>query len=447
MHAAPAGDGHHARRRRRGIFPSATARPRRGISSWTARGCSTRLGKTAWPMPAAGDGGASAPRSARLRWRQHARSRITASSSPRTRRADIFPCRATACCSMRHRCARRTQAAGRDAAPARSETSVYLATGISILGSGRRLNYTVIAGVPSLDGHKLNAYDLWLNDWAESDLPAKAGDTVALSYLVPAWDGSYREETATFIVRGVHTLAPSDRGMTPDFDGITNAESIDQWNPPFPIDLHRVTPRDEVYWKRYRATPKAFISLDAARKMWASGPAGAHCGLGHLGAHRPAGRKNAPRSAAWLCLTACLQQLTPESGGLDFRPVRRLALDAANRATDFGELFLSMSFFLVLAAAGMAGMLMRLDGRPPCLGSGASCSPAVSARVRSPRPSYGEGLLLTAAGTLARRAAGHAVCRGDHPRADHLVDRRGGHLDALAAPRAPAALSAVPSPG
>src|SRR4030095_9546449 len=40
------------------------------------------------------------------------------------------------------------------------------------------------------------------------------------------------------------------------------------WDPPFPVDLKRVRPRDEDYWHKYRTTPKAFIALDAGIKLW-----------------------------------------------------------------------------------------------------------------------------------------------------------------------------------
>jgi hypothetical protein len=43
--------------------------------------------------------------------------------------------------------------------------------------------------------------------------------------------------------------------------GITEARSIRAWDPPFPLDLRRIRPKDEDYWNRYRATPKAFITM------------------------------------------------------------------------------------------------------------------------------------------------------------------------------------------
>ena len=51
----------------------------------------------------------------------------------------------------------------------------------------------------------------------------------------------------------------ADRRLAPEYFGITEAESFSDWDPPFPLDLSRVRPQDEAYWKEYRTTPKAFL--------------------------------------------------------------------------------------------------------------------------------------------------------------------------------------------
>src|SRR4030095_8701445 len=58
--------------------------------------------------------------------------------------------------------------------------------------------------------------------------------------------------------------------LVPDYPGLTETENIADWDPPFPVDLKRVRPRDEDYWHKYRTTPKAFIPLDAGIKLWQS---------------------------------------------------------------------------------------------------------------------------------------------------------------------------------
>jgi len=52
-----------------------------------------------------------------------------------------------------------------------------------------------------------------------------------------------------------------------------------------------------------------------------------------------------------------MEQLEPASVGLFFQPVREQALTASSEAMDFGQLFLSLSFFLIVAALLLTGLL------------------------------------------------------------------------------------------
>ena len=54
---------------------------------------------------------------------------------------------------------------------------------------------------------------------------------------------------------------------------------------------------------------------------------------------------------------ALLTKLTPEMLGFQFLPLREQALAATNAPVDFGELFVYFSFFLIIAAAVLTGML------------------------------------------------------------------------------------------
>ena len=62
----------------------------------------------------------------------------------------------------------------------------------------------------------------------------------------------------------------ADRSLLPDFPGIAKAESTANWEAGFPIDLAKIRPKDEQYWKDYRGTPKAFVTLKAGQRMWAN---------------------------------------------------------------------------------------------------------------------------------------------------------------------------------
>lgn len=236
----------------------------------------------------------------------------------------------------------------------RGKASTYYAL---LAGVDGRRHYHFAAG-----GGELTGDGIWLNTWAAQDLGAKVGEKVTVDYLVPSWDGEYRTNSRPFTVRGIVEICwPAlDRSMVPPMEGITDADRIDEWAPPFPVDMSQVTDRDEQYWERYRTTPKAFISLDAAKALWASGPEGDRADWVTSVRIEPAAGESITRVKTAVA-DYLLSRASPTDTGMVFRPVRLQALAAAKGSTDFGQLFLAMSFFLVLAGAGLAAMLMRLN--------------------------------------------------------------------------------------
>ena len=100
------------------------------------------------------------------------------------------------------------------------------------------------------------------------DLGARVGDTVELDYFVWKPDGQLHTETSKFQVERIVPVDAGDRDLTPPYPGITESRSLRDWDPPFPLDLTRIRPRDEEYWNRYRTTPKAFVRLARGRALW-----------------------------------------------------------------------------------------------------------------------------------------------------------------------------------
>jgi len=165
----------------------------------------------------------------------------------------------------------------------------YLA--IALAAHGREVPYSMVsalgpapragpeAGQPRLVGGApapaLAGDDILLDSWAAEDLAARPGDTVEMSWFLPdSGDAGapLRTGGAAFRVRGIVELAglAADRSLTPAFPGIDRARDMAAWSPPFPVDLHRVRPRDEAYWHRFGPAPKAFVALAAARQRWRS---------------------------------------------------------------------------------------------------------------------------------------------------------------------------------
>lgn len=201
-----------------------------------------------------------------------------------------------------------------------------------------------------------------LNDWLATDLHASVGDKLSSRYYQVGDRGDLPEEHLQFEVAGIVQLAgvADDRGFTPEVPGITDVETFDDWRQPFPLERSRVTTRDDDYWtgtadnKAYRATPKMFVTLDAAQSLWRSR-------YGQLTSFRFAPRPGQTLDEADAEFRqALLKQLDPASTGLVFQPVKFQGLQAARGTNDFSGLFIGFSFFLILAAAILIGLLFRL---------------------------------------------------------------------------------------
>ena len=192
--------------------------------------------------------------------------------------------------------------------------------------------------------------ELVLGAWLADDLRAGPGDPVELSYYVPGADRRLVEVTHGFRVRGTAPVAglAADRGLMPDFPGLADSENCRDWEPGIPIDLDRIRDVDEAYWDTYRGTPKAFLSLAAARSFWSGR-------FGELTAVRASLYR---RAALEEGLRA---ELDPAAVGLFFRDVRTPALAASRSATDFGGLFLGLSLFLIAAPLLLTALLFAFS--------------------------------------------------------------------------------------
>ncbi|MGH9940189.1 MAG: FtsX-like permease family protein, partial [Blastocatellia bacterium] len=195
-----------------------------------------------------------------------------------------------------------------------------------------------------------------LNDWAAEDLGAKINDEVEFDYYL--WEQEGRLVTKTARLR-VAAIAPmqgiaADRDFAPDYPGITDTNSLADWDPPFPIDLKRVRPKDEDYWRLYRTTPKAFIPIGAGQELWGSR-------YGKLTSMRLTPKDPSDLSGTRDAFEKQLRAaLDPIQMGLTIQPVKEQGLQASRGATDFGEYFTYFSFFLVVSALLLATLFFKL---------------------------------------------------------------------------------------
>ncbi|MBE7466283.1 MAG: ABC transporter permease [Planctomycetes bacterium] len=189
--------------------------------------------------------------------------------------------------------------------------------------------------------------EIVVNAWLAEDLGCKPGDTITLAYFVVGPMRTLVEESAEFKVRAIVPLAgaAADASLMPDFPGLKDSTSCREWDPGFPLKVDKIRDRDEDYWDAHKGTPKAFISLAAGRSLWQSR-------FGDLTAVRYDGENSAEDLDA-----ALRARLSPALVGLTFEAVAERAARASAEALDFGPLFLGFSFFLIVSALLLLGLL------------------------------------------------------------------------------------------
>ena len=123
-----------------------------------------------------------------------------------------------------------------------------------------------------------------LNEWAAADMRARIGDTLSMEYYVWEEPGRLVTRSATLTVAGIVPISAGGRDLSPTFPGISDSPTLDDWDPPFPVDLRRVRRVDErvlgavpddtegVHLHRYRSASLAFalwrahvLARDSAR--------------------------------------------------------------------------------------------------------------------------------------------------------------------------------------
>ena len=235
--------------------------------------------------------------------------------------------------------------------PAARPVVTYLAN--TIAANGRETPYSMVTGTDpaavAFLPDNLAADQIVLNSWEAEDLAAKPGDAVTVSYFTLGSGNQLDEKKSTFTVHSIVPLegAAADKLWMPDFPGIAEADNSADWTPGLPLDLSRIREKDETYWDDHRGTPKAFIHIDAARQMWSNRWGGA------TSLRLPAGQPDLE--------SRILDTLTPADAGLLVRDIGTESQSAASSPVDIASLFLSMSFFLILAAVALTAMLFRFN--------------------------------------------------------------------------------------
>ncbi len=278
--------------------------------------------------------------------------------------------------------------------PGAIESMTYLANAIETLDENGKViasvPYSIITAIDDSTSFPLNyelpnddpsansgdtgkpRVPLVINDWTAKRLDAKVGTPVRVAYYEPEVEnGSEIERYFDALVTAIVPITPpktpyrrsreavfdkaptiyNDPNLTPTVPGVTDQDSISDWDLPFQL-TRTISSDDDKYWNDYRLTPKAYLPLAEGERLFGS-RFGTTTGL-RLDIDVADSVDELQRKIA--------KQVEPIRTELGWAviPIRAQQLAASRGTTPFDALFLSLSFFVILSAIMLIAMLFRL---------------------------------------------------------------------------------------
>ncbi len=197
--------------------------------------------------------------------------------------------------------------------------------------------------------------EIIVNRWLATDLGITSGDSIRLDYFVVGPLRTLKEESVSLQVKKVIAVGGEYGGedLMPFLPGLSDAGNCRDWEAGIPIDLEKIRDKDEVYWNQYGGTPKAFISAALGEKLWQNR-------FGDYTAIRfPAGDMDESG-----LLQLFRSNLLPGQIGIEVSDIRSESRMAASNGVDFSQLFIGLSFFVLVSAILLTAMLFLLSLNP-----------------------------------------------------------------------------------
>jgi len=237
----------------------------------------------------------------------------------------------------------------------------YFANSIST--EGRTNPYSFVS---TLAHEGLKNDEIIINEWLAGDLSVTAGDTVMLKYYVIGPLRTLSEARNKFIIKQVvpFTGRFADRELAPFIPGLSDAGSCSEWEAGVPVDLELIREKDEEYWNIHRGTPKAFISLTTAEGLWQN-RFGNHTSFripseminGFMAAKFPGSNQDNLVDIE----QALVSDLAPSQLGFEVVALGDQAIYAASNGVDFSQLFLGLSFFILVSGIILSILLLNYN--------------------------------------------------------------------------------------
>ncbi|MBN1389423.1 MAG: FtsX-like permease family protein [Candidatus Thermoplasmatota archaeon] len=227
----------------------------------------------------------------------------------------------------------------------------YFVDGLSTQNS--QVSYSVIAGIKGSDltfgqalpkNHSFERGKIYVTNWTMERMNLTLGESIGLTYRKVTELGTLVKKERYFTVSGTVPMSwdVAWDGWMPDLPGITAAPSCGDWDPSFDIDMDTLTDDDYEYWNLYRATPKAFISVEDAREMWGIPSGNTTMVILDRGNFSDDDLKN------WSDELSV--NIGLESVGGSIRTVRKDALDSSRAMLIFPGMFLTFGSIIMIGA-------------------------------------------------------------------------------------------------
>ena len=200
-----------------------------------------------------------------------------------------------------------------------------------LVNGGDTISYSFVTALDEWQGESLDGQDMILSDYAAERLNVIEGDSITMSYYVAKDLKNLETHGQKLRVKHIIPLSDMMRDslLIADYPGLSHVEKCADWDSDLPIKMERVKKEDEDFWYAYHQTPKAIVSYEAVSADWSNA-------FGSATALRFASRPDVG--------------LTPKDAGVQLVHPRVLGMHGATGGVNFASLFLSLGFFIILAA-------------------------------------------------------------------------------------------------
>jgi putative ABC transport system permease protein len=192
--------------------------------------------------------------------------------------------------------------------------------------------------------------EIVLLDWAAEQLDATVDDKLIMEYMVMDRLFNIDNITHEFTIKYIINLSgkAADKYLMPPFPGLEGEVDCVNWEPPFDINLDRITGPDREFWFEHSGTPKAYISLSQAQELWGT----------NLGSFSMIKLKSTSSTKNILQLKNEIGNNLNDSLGFSDAELNIIQVKADSLATASGMAILPMMFLAFSSAIIIAGIAL-----------------------------------------------------------------------------------------